>query len=178
MSLREQYLKTVAPALAKEFGVDNPMAVPTLKKVTLSVGISAKQKDPKFLETAETVLTRVSGQRPVKTKAKVAISNFKTRKGQVVGLKVTIRGKRMWDFTERLVATAFPRIRDFRGLSGRSFDGRGNYSLGIKEQIIFPEIDFDKVDALRGMDITIVTTAKSNDEARALLVGFNFPIRS
>ncbi len=178
MSLREQYLKTVAPALAKEFGVENPMAVPTLKKVTLSVGISAKQKDPKFLETAETVLTRIAGQRPVKTKAKVAISNFKTRKGQVVGLKVTIRGQRMWDFTERLVATAFPRIRDFQGIQPTCMDQSGNFSYGFTEYLAFPEIRPDEVERLHGVEITITTSAGTKERGLALLKALGFPFRN
>lgn len=177
MSLRAHYLKSIAPALAKEFGVKNPMAVPTLRKVTLSVGISAKQKDPKYLETAETVLTRIAGQRPVKTKAKVAISNFKTRKGQVVGLKVTLRGQRMWDFTERLVATAFPRVRDFRGISPTSVDQTGNFSYGFTEYLAFPEIRPDEVERVHGVEVTVTTSAGTRERGLALLKALGFPFR-
>lgn len=177
MTLRERYLKEIAPALAKEFGVENRMAVPTLRKVTLSVGISAKQKDPKFMDTAETVLTRVSGQKPVRTKAKISISNFKIRKGQVVGLKVTLRGPRMWDFIERLVSITFPRIRDFRGISPSGMDATGNYSYGFTEYLSFPEIRPDEVERLHGLEVTITTSAGNRAKGLALLRALGFPLR-
>jgi large subunit ribosomal protein L5 len=177
MSLRERYQKTVAPALAKEFGVKNVMAVPTITKVTLSVGLSAKQKDPKFLETAEAVLTRVSGQKPVQTKAKQSISNFKIRKGQVVGLKVTIRGPRMWDFVERLVSLTFPRVRDFRGISTTTVDSTGNFSYGFHEYLAFPEIRPDEVERIHGIEVTISTTAGDRTKGMALLRALGFPFQ-
>lgn len=177
MTFRERYIKEIAPALAKEFGLTNPMAVPVLKKVTLSVGISAKQKDPKFLETAETVLTRISGQKPVKTKAKLSISNFKIRKGQVVGLKVTLRGARMWDFVERLVDATFPRIRDFRGLPTSTVDSSGNFSYGFSEYLAFPEIRTDEVERVHGVEVTITTDAQDRAKGFALLRALGFPFR-
>jgi len=178
MSLRERYTTEIAPALAKEFGVTNRLAVPGLKKVTLSVGISAKQKDPKFLETAETVLTRISGQKPVKTKAKISISNFKTRKGQIVGLKVTLRGQRMWDFVDRLVTITFPRIRDFRGISDKAVDATGNFSYGFAEYLAFPEIRPDEVERLHGVEVTLSTNAGTRAKGVALLRGLGFPFRN
>jgi large subunit ribosomal protein L5 len=178
MTLRERYLKDIAPALATEFGVKNRLAVPALEKVTLNVGISAKQKDPKFIETAETVLTRITGQKPVKTKAKIAISNFKTRKGQVVGLKVTLRGARMWDFTEKLVAATFPRIRDFRGISDSTVDASGNFSYGFTEYLAFPEIRTDEVERLHGVQVTITTTAGDRKKGLALFRALGFPFRN
>ncbi|HWQ99911.1 MAG TPA: 50S ribosomal protein L5 [Candidatus Methylomirabilis sp.] len=178
MNLREQYMKQIAPALAKEFGVPNTMAVPNVTKVTLSVGLSAKQKDPKFLETAETVLSRVSGQKPVQTKAKQSISNFKIRKGQVVGLKVTIRGKRMWDFLERLVTATFPRVRDFRGISPTCVDGTGNFSYGFAEYLAFPEIRPDEVERIHGVEVTLTTTAGTRAKGLALLKALGFPFRN
>lgn len=177
MSLREHYSKEIAPALVKEFGLKNRMAVPTLEKVTLNVGISAKQKDPKFIETAETVLTRISGQKPVKTKAKISISNFKTRKGQVIGLKVTLRGKRMWDFVERLVNATFPRIRDFRGIPLSTVDATGNFSYGFTEYLSFPEIRSDEVERLHGVQVTITTTAGDRAKGLALMRGLGVPFR-
>jgi large subunit ribosomal protein L5 len=177
MSLRERYQKTVAPALAKEFGVKNVMAVPTVTKVTLSVGLSAKQKDPKFLETAEAVLTRVSGQKPVQTKSKQSISNFKIRKGQVVGLKVTMRGPRMWDFVERLVSITFPRVRDFRGIPKTTIDSTGNFSYGFQEYLAFPEIRPDEVERIHGIEVTITTTAGDRTKGMALLRALGFPFQ-
>jgi len=176
--LHEHYRKTVVPALQQKFGFKNVMQVPKIVKITVNMGVGEAMNDKKIMDNAAADLAKITGQKPQIRKARKSIANFKVRENWPVGCKVTLRGARMYEFLDRLITIAIPRIRDFRGLSGRSFDGRGNYSLGIKEQIIFPEIDFDKVDALRGMDITIVTTAKSNDEARALLVGFNFPIRS
>lgn len=178
MTLRQRYTKEVAPALVKEFGLTNPMAVPKLEKVTLSVGISAKQKDPKFIETAETVLTRISGQKPVKTKAKISISNFKTRKGQIIGLKVTLRGQRAWDFVERLVSITFPRVRDFRGLNPKAIDASGNYSYGFNEYLAFPEIRPDEVERLHGVEVTITTTAGDRAKGLALLRALGFPFRN
>lgn len=177
MSLRERYSKEIAPALAKEFGLTNPMAVPTVVKVTLAVGLSAKQKDPKFLETAETVLTRISGQRPVKTKAKQSISNFKIRKGQVVGLKVTLRGSRAWDFIERLVSVTYPRVRDFQGIDPSSVDAGGNFSYGFVEYLAFPEIRPDEVERLHGLQVTITTSAGDRAKGLSLLRGLGFPFR-
>lgn len=178
MTLRERYQKEIAPALAKEFALTNPMAVPTLEKVTVSVGLSAKQKDPKFAETAETVLTRITGQKPVKTKAKISISNFKTRKGQIVGMKVTLRGARAWDFVERLVNITYPRVRDFRGISDHCVDKSGNLSYGFAEYLAFPEIRPDEVERLHGVEVTVTTTARNREKGLALLRGFGFPFRN
>ncbi len=176
--LQQYYKQTVVPQLMARFGYKNVMQVPRLLKITLNMGVGEATADRKVIENAVNDLMAISGQRPVITRARKSISNFKLRQNWPVGCKVTLRGVRMYEFLDRLVNVAIPRIRDFRGLSARSFDGRGNYSLGIKEQIIFPEIDFDKIDAIRGMDITITTSAKTDEEARALLEAFNFPIRS
>ncbi len=176
--LQEHYRKTVVPTLKERFGYKNVMQVPKIRKIMINMGVGEAMNDKKIIENAVSDLTKIAGQKPLVTRARKSIANFKVRENWPIGCKVTLRGAHMYEFLDRLITIAIPRIRDFRGLSGRSFDGRGNYSLGIKEQIIFPEIDFDKVDALRGMDITIVTSAKTNDEARALLEGFNFPIRS
>lgn len=178
MNLRERYQKQIAPNLAKEFGVKNILAVPTLEKVTVSVGLSSKQKDPKMQETAEAVLSRISGQKPVQTKAKKSISNFKIRKGQVVGLKVTIRGKRMWDFVERLTTLTYPRARDFRGLSPKSVDDTGNFSYGFAEHLAFPEIRPDEVERIHGVEVTVTTTAGSHTKGLALLKALGFPFRN
>jgi large subunit ribosomal protein L5 len=178
MTLRERFVKEIAPALAKEFGLSNRMAVPVVKRVTLAVGVSAKQKDPKFLETAEAVLARVSGQKPVRTKAKVSISNFKTRKGQVVGLKVTLRGPRMWDFLEKLVGATFPRIRDFRGIAPTCVDNTGNFSYGFTEYLAFPEIRSDEVERLHGVQVTVSTTAGDHAKGLALFRALGFPFRN
>ena len=162
----------------KKFGYTNPMQVPRILKITLNMGVGEAMADKKVIENAVSDMQKISGQKPLTTLARKSIANFKVRENWPIGCKVTLRRARMYEFLDRFVNIAVPRIRDFRGLSQRSFDGRGNYSLGIKEQIIFPEIDFDKVDAMRGMDITITTSAKTDDEARALLAAFNFPIRS
>ena len=176
--LQQHYRDEVVGQLMKQFGYKNVMEVPRLTKITINMGVGEAVTDKKVIENAVADLTRLSGQKPVVTKAKKAISNFKVREGWPVGCKVTLRRDRMWEFLDRLVSIALPRVRDFRGVSGRAFDGRGNYTLGIKEQIIFPEIDFDKIDVLRGMDITITTTAKTDDEAKALLKAFSFPFRN
>lgn len=177
MNLRERYRKEIAPALAKEFGVKNTLALPTLVRATLSVGLSAKQKDPKYLETAETVLKRVSGQKPVPTLARKSISNFKIRKGQVVGLKVTLRGPRMWDFVERLVNVTFPRVRDFRGIPPSSVDSTGNLSYGFAEYLAFPEIRPDEVERIHGVQVTLTTTARDRARGLALFKALGFPFR-
>jgi large subunit ribosomal protein L5 len=176
--LQEHYRKTVVPALQQKLGLKNVMQVPKITKITVNMGVGEAMNDKKIMDNAAAELAKITGQKAQIRRARKSIANFKVRENWPVGCKVTLRGARMYEFLDRLITVAIPRIRDFRGLSGRSFDGRGNYSLGIKEQIIFPEIDFDKVDALRGMDITIVTSARNNDEARALLEAFNFPIRS
>lgn len=174
---REFYKKEVVPALTKEFGYDNPMRVPKITKVVLNMGVGEALTDKKVLENAANDLTQISGQKVVITKAKKSVAAFKVREGWPVGCKVTLRGERMYDFLERLVGISIPRIRDFRGLNPKSFDGRGNYAMGVTEQIIFPEIDYDKIDTLRGLDIAITTTAKSDDEGRALLKAMHFPFR-
>jgi large subunit ribosomal protein L5 len=176
--LQEHYRKTVVPQMQAQFGYKNVMQVPRLTKIVLNMGVGEAMADKKVIENAAGDMTQISGQKPLITRARKSIANFKVRENWPIGCMVTLRGARMYEFLDRLISVAIPRIRDFRGLSGRAFDGRGNYSLGIKEQIIFPEIDFDKVDAIRGMDITIVTTAKNDAEARALLAAFHFPIRS
>ena len=176
--LKEQYEKTVAPQLLEQFGYDSVMQVPRISKITLNMGLGEALSDKNVLQNAASDLSRISGQKPVITHARKSVAAFKIREGWPIGCMVTLRRERMYDFLDRLISVAIPRIRDFRGLSARSFDGRGNYSFGLKEQIVFPEIDYDKVDALRGLDVTITTTARNDDEARALLGGFNFPIRS
>jgi len=176
--LAEHYRKKVVPELMKKFGYTNPMQAPRITKITLNMGVGEAMADKKVIEHAVSDMQKISGQKPLITMSKKSIANFKVRENWPIGCKVTLRRAHMYEFLDRFINIAVPRIRDFRGLSQRSFDGRGNYSLGIKEQIIFPEIDFDKVDAMRGMDITITTTAKNDDEARALLAAFNFPIRS
>jgi large subunit ribosomal protein L5 len=168
----------VVPALTERFGYKNVMQVPKITKITINMGVGEAMADKKVIDNAAGDLTRISGQKPKITRARKSIANFKVRQNWPIGCMVTLRGQRMYEFLDRLISVAIPRIRDFRGLSGRSFDGSGNYSFGIKEQIIFPEIDFDKVDALRGMDVTIATSARTDKEARALLDAFNFPIRS
>lgn len=175
--LQEHYEKVVKPALMKEFGYANAMQVPKLEKIVINMGVGEGTRDGKKVDAAANDLAVISGQKPVVTRAKKSIATFKLRENLPIGCKVTLRRARMYEFLDRLVNVALPRVRDFRGLSGRSFDGRGNYSFGVKEQIIFPEIDYDKIDAIRGMDVTITTSAKSDDEARALLQAFNFPIR-
>lgn len=176
--LQEHYRKTVVPALMQRFGYANVMQVPRLTKITLNMGVGEAMADKKVIEHAMSNLAQISGQKAATTRARKSIANFKLREGWPIGCKVTLRGARMYEFLDRLINVAIPRIRDFRGMPSRSFDGRGSYSLGIKEQIIFPEIDFDKVDAVRGLDVTITTSAKNDEEARALLEGFNFPLRS
>lgn len=176
--LEEHYRNTVMPALMQRFRYENVMQVPRLAKITLNMGIGEAMVDKKVIDNAMSDLALISGQRPAVARARKSVATFKVRQGWPIGCRVTLRGSRMYEFVDRLINVAIPRIRDFRGLPARAFDGRGNYSLGIKEQIIFPEINFDKVDAVRGLDVTIVTTAESDDEARALLEGFQFPIRS
>ncbi len=176
-NFKDIYTSKVVPQLQKEFGYKNIMEVPRITKITLNMGVGEATQDRKAIEGAVTDMTKIAGQKPVVTKARKSIASFKVRENWPVGVKVTLRRERMYEFLERLVNIAIPRIRDFRGLNARSFDGRGNYSMGLKEQIVFPEIDYDQIDALRGMDITITTTAKTDEEARALLRAFNFPLR-
>jgi large subunit ribosomal protein L5 len=174
---KDVFQKDVLPSMMKEFGYKNVMQVPRIQKITLNMGVGEAVGDKKQLEAAAAELERISGQKVVTTKAKKSVAGFKIRQGYPIGCKVTLRGDRMWEFLERLVDIAIPRVRDFRGLNPKSFDGRGNYSMGVKEQIIFPEIDYDKVEAVRGMDITITTSAETDDEARAMLKAFHFPFR-
>ncbi len=176
--LQTQYRDVVVGQLMKQFGYKNVMEVPRLTKITINMGVGEAVTDKKVIDNAVADLVKIAGQKPVVTKAKKAISNFKVRENWPVGCKVTLRRERMWEFLDRLVSISLPRVRDFRGVSGRSFDGRGNYTLGVKEQVIFPEIEFDKVDAIRGMDITFTTTAKTDEEAKALLKAFSFPFRN
>tara|TARA_R110002072_G_scaffold100183_2_gene220519 strand:+ start:3440 stop:3979 length:540 start_codon:yes stop_codon:yes gene_type:complete len=175
--MKEVYTNEVLPALQKEFNYQSVMQVPQIEKITLNMGVGEALADKKLLENAIADLEKLSGQKPVTTKARKSVAGFKVREGYPIGCKVTLRGERMWEFFERLVGIAIPRIRDFRGLNSKSFDGRGNYSMGVKEQIIFPEIDYDKIDKIRGLDITITTSAKTDDEGRALLRAFNFPFK-
>lgn len=175
--LHEIYKDTVVPELFKQFGYTSVMQVPRIVKITLNMGVGEAVADKKILENAVGDLTAIAGQKPLVTKARKSVAGFKIREGYPIGAKVTLRGERMWEFLERLVSIAIPRIRDFRGVNPKSFDGRGNYSMGVREQIIFPEIDYDKVDAVRGLDITITTTARTDDEGRALLAAFNFPFK-
>jgi large subunit ribosomal protein L5 len=173
--LREQYESVVKPGLIEEFGYTNNLQVPRLAKVVVNMGVGEAVQDSKKVDAAAIELTQISGQKPIIIKAKKSVATFKLREGMRIGTKVTLRRDRMYEFVDRLVTIALPRVRDFRGLSPKSFDGRGNYSLGLKEQIVFPEIDYDKIDEIRGMDIVVVTTANTDDEARALLKGFDFP---
>jgi large subunit ribosomal protein L5 len=175
MSLKEHYNSVTVPALKKEFGYKNAHGVPTLRQVTLNIGLSRGLKDAKFLETAESTLRRITGQQPVKTLSRKSISNFKIREGMVIGMKVTLRGKRMWDFLEKLIKVSIPRQRDFRGLPPDAFDGQGNYSMGFKEHIAFPEIRADEIEVVHGLQVTIGTTAKSKPEALALLKSLGMP---
>ena len=175
--LHDIYRQEVIKSLTEKFGYKTVMQVPRIEKITLNMGVGEAVADKKLLENAVKDMTAISGQKPLITKVRKSVAGFKIREGYPIGCKVTLRGERMWEFLERLICIAMPRIRDFRGVSSKSFDGRGNYSLGIREQIIFPEIDFDKVDAIRGLDVTITTSAKTDDEARALLAAFNFPFR-
>ncbi|MDD2667824.1 MULTISPECIES: 50S ribosomal protein L5 [Zoogloea] len=176
--LQEFYKETVSPELLQKFGYKSVMEVPRITKITLNMGVGEAVGDKKVLDYAVGDLQKIAGQKPVTTKAKKSIAGFKIRDGYPIGCMVTLRGPRMFEFLDRLVTIAMPRIRDFRGIAGKGFDGRGNYNLGVKEQIIFPEIEYDKIDALRGMNISITTTAKSDDEARALLAAFKFPFKN
>ncbi|RMH60637.1 MAG: 50S ribosomal protein L5 [Zetaproteobacteria bacterium] len=176
--LKTFYKEKVVQALTAEFGYKNPMEVPRISKIVLNMGVGEAAQNAKLLDGAVADMTAIAGQKPVVTRARKSIANFKLRAGMPVGCRVTLRGDRMWEFLDRLINVALPRIRDFKGVSPKSFDGRGNYTLGIKEQIIFPEIDYDKVDRVRGMDVTIVTTAKTDDEGRALLKQFSMPFRN
>jgi len=176
--LQEQYRTVIAVDLMKKFGYKSVMQVPRIQKIVLNMGVGEAVGDKKIMDNAVGDLTKIAGQKPVITLARTSIATFKIRKGYPVGCMVTLRGTRMYEFLDRLVSIAIPRIRDFRGISARSFDGRGNFNLGVKEQIIFPEIEYDKIDAIRGLNISIATTAKNNDEARALLAGFLFPFRN
>jgi large subunit ribosomal protein L5 len=175
--LKERYHKEVAPAIAKEFNITNPMAVPRVEKIVINMGIGEAIANAKILDTAADELRAIVGQKPVITKAKKSIASFKLRQGMPIGTMVTLRGERMYEFLDRLVSIALPRVRDFRGVSPKAFDGRGNYTIGVREQLIFPEIDFNKVDKLRGMNISIVTTARNDEQARALLKGLGMPFR-
>ena len=175
--LEKIYKDEVAPALMKRFGYTNPMQVPKITKITLNIGVGEAAANKKVLENALADMTKIAGQKPVSTKSRVSVASFKIRDGWPIGAKVTLRRAHMYEFLDRLINISLPRTRDFRGVSARSFDGRGNYNMGVKEQIIFPEIDFDAVDAIRGMDIAITTTAKTNEEAKALLEAFRFPFR-
>jgi large subunit ribosomal protein L5 len=176
--LQTQYREKIVPELMKKFGYKTVMQVPRITKITLNMGVGEAVNDKKNIEMAVADLTKIAGQKPVITKARKAIANFKIRQGLPIGTMVTLRGARMYEFLDRLVTIAFPRVRDFRGVSGRAFDGRGNYNIGLKEQIIFPEIEYDKIDKLRGLNISITTTAKTDEEAKALLAAFRFPFRN
>lgn len=176
--LQKVYRETISPALIEKFGYKSPMQVPRITKITLNMGVSEAVSDKKVMEHAVGDLTKIAGQKPVVTKSKKAIAGFKIRDGVPIGCMVTLRGVQMYEFLDRFVTIALPRVRDFRGISGRSFDGRGNYNIGVKEQIIFPEIEYDKVDALRGLNISITTTAKNDDECKALLSAFKFPFKN
>jgi large subunit ribosomal protein L5 len=176
--LKDVYNKEVVPALTQQFGYKSPMQVPRITKIVLNMGVGEAIGDKKLLENATADMQKIAGQKPVITKAKKAIAGFKIREGYPIGCMVTLRQERMYEFLDRFVTIALPRVRDFRGISSRAFDGRGNYNIGIKEQIIFPEIEYDKIDAIRGMNISITTTAKTDDEAKALLAAFRFPFRN
>ncbi|MGI2261646.1 50S ribosomal protein L5 [Shewanella sp. GXUN23E] len=175
--LHDKYKETVIAELTKKFGYTSVMQVPRIEKITLNMGVGEAVADKKIMENAVRDMTAIAGQKPVVTVARKSVAGFKIREGYPIGCKVTLRGERMWEFFERLVDIAIPRIRDFRGLSAKSFDGRGNYAMGVREQIIFPEIDYDKIDKIRGMDIVITTSAKTDEEGRALLDAFNFPFK-
>ena len=176
--LQDYYKETVVQELTKKFGYKTKMEVPRITKITLNMGVGEAVADKKILEAAVGDMTKIAGQKPVITKARKSIAGFKIRDGYPIGCMVTLRGPRMFEFLDRLVTVALPRVRDFRGISGKGFDGRGNYNMGVKEQIIFPEIEYDKIDALRGMNISVTTTAKTDDEARALLAAFKFPFKN
>lgn len=173
--MQEKYNQEVVPALRKAFDLKNIMEVPRIQKVVVNIGMGEAMDNPKAMEAAVSDLTTITGQKPVMTKARKSIANFKLREGRLIGTKVTLRGERMWSFLDRLMNTALPRVRDFRGVSGNAFDGRGNYTLGLRDQLIFPEIEYDKIDKLRGMEVTIVTTAKNDDQARTMLQLMGMP---
>jgi large subunit ribosomal protein L5 len=173
--MQEKYNNEVVPALRKAFDLQNVMEVPRIQKVVVNIGMGEAMDNPKAMEAAVNDLTIITGQKPVQTKARKSIANFKLREGRLIGTKVTLRGERMWSFLDRLMNTALPRVRDFRGVSGNAFDGRGNYTLGLRDQLIFPEIEYDKIDKLRGMEVTIVTTAKNDDQARTMLQLMGMP---
>ena len=175
--LKEKYNKEIAPQIAKEFDIKNPMAIPRIEKIIVNMGMGEAISNSKILDVAVEELRVITGQKPVVTKAKKSIASFKLRQGMNIGTMVTLRGERMYEFLDRLISVALPRVRDFRGISGKAFDGRGNYTLGIREQLIFPEIDFNKVDKTRGMNISIVTTAKNDEQSRALLKALGMPFR-
>ncbi|HEU4769315.1 MAG TPA: 50S ribosomal protein L5 [Pyrinomonadaceae bacterium] len=176
--LKERYQKEIAPQIAREFGISNPNGIPKIEKIVVNMGMGEAIANSKILDTAADELRAITGQKPVVTKAKKSIASFKLRQGMSIGVMVTLRGDRMYEFLDRLVSVALPRVRDFRGVSPKAFDGRGNYTIGIREQLIFPEIDFNKVDKLRGMNISIVTTARTDEHARALLKGLGMPFRT
>jgi large subunit ribosomal protein L5 len=176
--LKEQYKKDVVPALIKQFGYTSVMQVPRIEKIVINMGVGEAVADKKVLDNAVADMQKIAGQKPVVTKARTAIAGFKIREGYPIGCMVTLRQERMFEFLDRLVSIALPRVRDFRGVSGKSFDGRGNFNMGVKEQIIFPEIEYDKIDAIRGMNITITTSAATDAEAKALLSAFKFPFRN
>jgi len=175
--LQEQYKETIAPRLKDELGLSNVMEVPRITKITINMGVGESVGDRKILDRAMEDLTKISGQKPVITRARKSVAAFKIRDGMPIGCKVTLRRERMYEFLDRLVSIAIPRVRDFRGLSAKAFDGRGNFNMGVREQIIFPEVDYDEVDAIRGMNITITTSARNDEEGRALLAAFDFPFR-
>ena len=176
--LQQQFRETISADLIAKFGYKSPMQVPRITKITLNMGVSEAVADKKVMDHAVSDLTKIAGQKPVVTMSKIAIAGFKIRENQAIGCMVTLRGVQMYEFLDRFVNISLPRVRDFRGISGRSFDGRGNYNIGVKEQIIFPEIEYDKVDALRGLNISITTTAKTDEEAKALLTAFRFPFKN
>ena len=176
--LQAIYRDAITPAMVEKFGYKSPMQVPRITKITLNMGVSEAVSDKKVMDHAVSDLTKIAGQKPVVTKSKKAIAGFKIRDGVPIGCMVTLRGVRMYEFLDRFVTIALPRVRDFRGISGRAFDGRGNYNIGVKEQIIFPEIDYDKIDVLRGLNISITTSAKNDEEAKALLTAFKFPFKN
>jgi len=176
--LQQHYREKIAKDLTEKFGYTSPMQVPRLTKITLNMGVGEAVADKKVLDNAVADLTKIAGQKPVVTKSKKAIAGFKIRENQPIGCMVTLRGVQMYEFLDRFVTVALPRVRDFRGISGRAFDGRGNYNIGVKEQIIFPEVDYDKIDVLRGLNISITTTAKNDEEAKALLTAFKFPFKN
>ena len=176
-NMKERYTNEAVPALQNAFSFDNVMEIPRIEKVVVNIGLGEAMDNPKALEAAVSDLTTIVGQKPIQTKARKSIANFKLREGRIIGTKVTLRGERMWSFLDRLVNVALPRVRDFRGVSPNSFDGRGNYTLGLKDQLIFPEIEYDKIDKLRGMEITIVTTANNDEHARAMLKFLGMPFR-